>query len=209
MSPRIADRLADDHSYWEVRDAVAHWYTGRELVGGKFENTCGIVIKWLDNPKDFVIPTLSEEFRRCDLYRDHRTPDEKAAEQAALDEAQRLEEQDLADPPDEQPAVDPDAHDEPVPGSPEAHWQQVKCELQLEQGGTFDRWVNDTHVISHEEESNTFLIALPDAYRYDWVVNRLSKQIKRKLAVITGRPAAVEFKVIVPGAAGQGEGNSG
>ncbi len=209
MGSRVANRLAAHHSFWEIRDAVAHWYIGRELVGGKFENTCGIVIKWLDNPDEFTIPTLSDEFRRCELYRDHRTPDEKAAEQAALDEALRQEEQRQADPPEEQPADGQDVNDEPEPGSPEARWQQVKWELQLEQGGTFNRWVNDTHVISYEEESNAFLIALPDAYRYDWIVHRLSKQIKRKLAAISGRPAEVKFKVITPGSAGTGEVNDG
>ena len=69
--------------------------------------------------------------------------------------------------------------------------------------------MNDTYVLSHDEESNTFLISLPDAFRYDWIVNRLSKQIKRKLTVISGRPAEVKFKVIVPGNTGKEEVNDG
>ncbi|MFN8468976.1 MAG: chromosomal replication initiator protein DnaA [Caldilineaceae bacterium] len=66
--------------------------------------------------------------------------------------------------------------------------------MAIEQGGTFDRWVNDTWVIAYED--GEFLIGLPDAFRYDWIVNRLSRQIKRKLAVIVGRATIdVKFRV--------------
>ncbi len=68
---------------------------------------------------------------------------------------------------------------------PHAVWRQLQSELAIEQGGTFDRWVNDTWVIAYED--GEFLIGLPDAFRYDWIVNRLSRQIKRKLAVILHR----------------------
>jgi chromosomal replication initiator protein len=49
-------------------------------------------------------------------------------------------------------------------------------------------------VIAYED--GEFLIGLPDAFRYDWIVNRLSRQIKRKLAVIVGRSTIdVKFRV--------------
>jgi chromosomal replication initiator protein len=77
---------------------------------------------------------------------------------------------------------------------PHAVWRQLQSELAIEQGGTFDRWVHDTWVIAFED--GEFLIGLPDAFRYDWIVNRLSKQIKRKLAVIVGRSTInVKFRV--------------
>ena len=77
---------------------------------------------------------------------------------------------------------------------PHAVWRQLQSELAIEQGGTFDRWVNDTWVIAYED--GEFLIGLPDAFRYDWIVNRLSRQIKRKLAVIVGRATIdVKFRV--------------
>jgi chromosomal replication initiator protein len=77
---------------------------------------------------------------------------------------------------------------------PHAVWRQLQSELAIEQGGTFDRWVHDTWVIAYED--GEFLIGLPDAYRYDWIVNRLSRQIKRKLAVIVGRATIdVKFRV--------------
>jgi chromosomal replication initiator protein len=77
---------------------------------------------------------------------------------------------------------------------PHAVWRQLQSELAIEQGGSFDRWVNDTWVIAYED--GEFLIGLPDAFRYDWIVNRLSRQIKRKLAVIVGRATVdVKFRV--------------
>jgi chromosomal replication initiator protein len=77
---------------------------------------------------------------------------------------------------------------------PHAVWRQLQSELAIEQGGSFDRWVHDTWVIAYED--GEFLIGLPDAFRYDWIVNRLSKQIKRKLAVIVGRSTiSVKFRV--------------
>lgn len=74
-----------------------------------------------------------------------------------------------------------------------AVWRQVQAELAIEQGGSFDRWVHDTWVIAYED--GEFLIGLPDAFRYDWIVHRLSRQIKRKLDVIMGQPIDVKFRV--------------
>lgn len=195
MSPRIAERLASAHAFWEIRDAVAHWYSGRQSVGGRFDDTCGIVITWLDRPEDFVIPAMSDEYRRSDLYRDFRTPDELAAEHVALDEAQRPAVEDAVTP----QAGEPELRYEPDEGTPEWAWEQVKRELAVDQGGAFDRWVYDAGVLRHEDETNRFVIGLPDASRYDWIVSRLSMQIRRKLSVITGRPADVVFIVTETG----------
>jgi chromosomal replication initiator protein len=77
---------------------------------------------------------------------------------------------------------------------PHAAWRQLLSELAIEQNGSFDRWVHDTWVIAYED--GEFLIGLPDAFRYDWIVHRLSRQIKRKLAVIVGRSTIdVKFRV--------------
>lgn len=77
---------------------------------------------------------------------------------------------------------------------PHAVWRQLQSELAIEQGGSFDRWVHDTWVIAYED--GEFLIGLPDAFRYDWIVHRLSRQIKRKLSVILGRNTIdVKFRV--------------
>ncbi len=88
---------------------------------------------------------------------------------------------------------------------PHAVWRQLQSELAIEQGGAFDRWVNDTWVIAFED--GEFIIGLPDAFRYDWIVNRLSRQIKRKLAVIMGRSTIdVKFRVQTRPAAGSDAG---
>lgn len=193
MSPKIAERLAAAHPFWEIRDAVANWFLGRKSAGGRFDETPGIVITWLDKPDEFVIPTVAEEFRRLDLYRDFRTPDELAAEQAVLDEAQRQAEQDFEEPQALPAAASPELQYEPEEGTPAWVWQQVQKELHVEQGGSFGRWLDGTYVLAYIEETNAFGIVLPDALRADWVRNRLSKQIVRKLSVITRRPALVEF----------------
>lgn len=76
----------------------------------------------------------------------------------------------------------------------DAAWRQLQSELAIEQGGSFDRWVHDTWVIAYED--GEFIIGLPDAFRYDWIVNRLRTQIKRKLALIVGRSSIdVKFRV--------------
>lgn len=83
---------------------------------------------------------------------------------------------------------------EPNGFDPHAVWRQLQSELEIEQGGSFDKWVQDTWVIAYED--GEFLIGLPDAFRYDWIVHRLSRQIKRKLAVIVGRSTIdVKFRV--------------
>ena len=83
---------------------------------------------------------------------------------------------------------------EPNGFDPHAVWRQLQSELAIEQGGSFDRWVHDTWVIAFED--GEFIIGLPDAFRYDWIVHRLSRQIKRKLAVIVGRSTIdVKFRV--------------
>jgi hypothetical protein len=188
LGPKIAERLAKAHRFGDVRDAVAHWYCNRKSAGGKFEDTAGIVIRWLEEPDQFTIPLACDDFLHSDLAHDYRTPEELTAAAAAATEASQAQ----------PPAADP-APAEPEPGTPAAHWQQIVGELATEQGGSFGRWVHDTQLVNWEEETNTYTIGLPDAFRYDWIVNRLSKQINRKLQVITGRKASTEFIVTNPG----------
>jgi len=194
MSPKVAERLAANHPYHHIRDAVAHWWEGRKSVGGQFDERPGLVIFWLDNPEEFTIPVMSDTARSSDLFRCYQTPDELAAEQAAVDEAQRLadEEQQAL------PAAAAPTKAEPEPGTPEAYWQQVRKELEIEQAGTFDRWLDGTYVLAYIQETNAFGIVLPDATRADWIRHRLAKQIVRKLSVITRKPALVDFIVPTP-----------
>lgn len=194
MAPKIAERLAAANAFADVRDAVAHWWSNRHAVGGKFEDYPGIVIHWLDHQDDFTIPAADATWRNSDLGYDYRTPYEIAEEEAAeRDEEARLAELEVLQPLFS-PAPAPVSASPPEPNTPAAYWAQLQSELAIEQGGSFDRWVHDTWVIAYED--GEFLIGLPDAFRYDWIVHRLSRQIKRKLAVIMGRETVeVKFRV--------------
>jgi hypothetical protein len=180
MSKPAAERLAKAHPFDEVRDAVAHWYINRVA---KFGDHPGIVIHWLDNSDEFIIPTLAAEFRRSDIWRDYRTPDEiaedEANERAAAERLAQLETgpPGHAQPPDEPP---------PDPGTPAGAWRL----LQAEHSDHLRR----ATLLDHDSERNTFIVAAP-ADRIDWLRTRLARQAERKLTVITGRPATVEFTV--------------
>jgi hypothetical protein len=195
-----AERLAEAHPFRDVRDAVAHWWQNRKAAGGRFEDYPGIVVYWLDNLADTVLPLASDEFLRTDLARAYLPPDEAEADEAEAEEAAAAAATDL---PDHRPAPPPAPA--PDPGTPAAYWSQLVSELAIEQGGSFDRWVHDTWVLDHDAATNTYVIALPDAYRYDWIVNRLSKQIHRKMRVITGGDVVVTFTVAARPAAEGGE----
>jgi hypothetical protein len=75
-----AHRIARLHPFERVRDCVAAWWMNRKSVGGKLQNGPGIVLFWLDNwpgkPPNHYEPA---DWRREDLYRQHRTPAEVAA----------------------------------------------------------------------------------------------------------------------------------
>lgn len=87
-----AHRIARAHPFERVRDCVAAWWMNRKSVGGKLQNGPGIVIFWLDNwpdkPPNHYEPA---DWRRTELYRLHRTPDEVAAADGGTsdDEAER------------------------------------------------------------------------------------------------------------------------
>jgi hypothetical protein len=72
-------------------------------------------------------------------------------------------------------------------------WGQVVAEYAIEAGGTFERWLSDTKVASYDSSGNSFVVAVPDRFRIDWLRNRLARGVARKLSVMTGRPASVDF----------------
>ena len=184
--------LAAEHRFEYVRRVVAMFWD--RLQSGAVK--AGKVITALDD--SWGAPALDERFMATDFYRRHRLPEEVAAEaeaeRAAAQQAE-LEANDL--PGDNNPAAAPDPP--PEPGTPASYWAQLQQELAIEQGGSFDRWVHDTWVIAYNDgrdgSAAEFLIGLPDAFRYDWIVHRLSRQIKRKLAVILGHQVDVKFRV--------------
>jgi hypothetical protein len=72
-------------------------------------------------------------------------------------------------------------------------WKQVMAEFAIEAGGTYDRWLHGTTVVAHDPELNSFVVTVPDRFRIDWLRNRLACCVARKLAVMTGRAASVNF----------------
>ena len=76
-------------------------------------------------------------------------------------------------------------------------WQATLGQLQLEMTkGTFDTWVRDTTLLTHED--GTFVIGVANAYAKDWLENRLLSTIKRTLTNIVGRTVEVRFVVWTP-----------
>jgi chromosomal replication initiator protein len=73
-------------------------------------------------------------------------------------------------------------------------WQAALGELQLQMTkATFDTWVKNTHVISHED--GTFIIGVHNAFTKDWLENRLLTTIKRTLVGIVGHSVEVKFTI--------------
>jgi len=61
---------------------------------------------------------------------------------------------------------------------------------------TFDTWVRDTWIVSHEDDE--YIIGLPNSYARDWLENRLRNTIKRTLSSIVHRSVQVRFQVCTP-----------
>ena len=72
-------------------------------------------------------------------------------------------------------------------------WEQVVAESAIEAGGTYERWLNDTSLVAYDEGDNSFVVAVPDRFRIDWLRNRLARGVARKLSVMTRRQASVSF----------------
>ena len=90
---RHANRLAGLFPFEYIRDHVGAWYMNRRAAGGTLENGPGIVYVWLTQPGRGVRNGYDPaEWRKTDLYRMHRTPEEVAAGEAGDqgdDEAER------------------------------------------------------------------------------------------------------------------------
>lgn len=81
----------------------------------------------------------------------------------------------------EQPPVYPETFQgEKIPA--ETWWEQVLAEFAIEAGGTFERWLNDTSLVSYDASTNSFVVAVPDRFRIDWLRNRLARGVARKLS---------------------------
>jgi chromosomal replication initiator protein len=76
----------------------------------------------------------------------------------------------------------------------EQAWQAALGQLQLEMPrATFDTWLRGAALLTHED--GEYVIGVSDAYRKDWLENRLLGTVKRALSSIAGRSVDVRFVV--------------
>ncbi|MBI3244386.1 MAG: ATP-binding protein [Chloroflexi bacterium] len=73
-------------------------------------------------------------------------------------------------------------------------WLAALGELQLQlTKTTFDTWLRDTLLLSHDAEVNEFTIGVETPYAKDWLENRLLSTLKRTLSAVCGRPAQLKI----------------
>lgn len=73
-------------------------------------------------------------------------------------------------------------------------WQTVLGQLQREMPkAAFDTWVRDTQVVAFADHLLT--IGVHNTYARDWLENRLTAIVERKLAGVLGHPVKVRFVV--------------
>ena len=160
-----------------VREAVGAWWMNRKETGGKYDNHPGIVVHWLENHSSPVWPVPPGSWQRDPLYLQFRTRDERAEDDApSVDD-------------DWQPPPSPPRRQAPAPepGTPAAIWRQLQSDFALhQQAGSVDNLIQDSWVVAYAD--GAFTVGVADANRLDWAEKKLRPQVKRKLAVIMGRP---------------------
>lgn len=73
-------------------------------------------------------------------------------------------------------------------------WQTTLGQLQLQMTrATFDTWVKDTRIISHNDDQ--LVIGTKNPFAKDWLENRLTTTISRTVANVLGRPVSIQFEV--------------
>lgn len=73
-------------------------------------------------------------------------------------------------------------------------WQTTLGQLQMQMTqATFDTWVKDTHIASHEGDK--LIIGTKSAFAKDWLENRLAGTISRTVKNVVGYPVELEFVV--------------
>ena len=75
-------------------------------------------------------------------------------------------------------------------------WQATLGQLQMELSrAAYDTWVKNTHLISYDEPTATFMLGTANAYACDWLESRLKATLVNKLSGMMARPVEVQFKV--------------
>ena len=80
LAPKHANQLAGLVAFTVIRDHVAAWWMNRKSVGGPLYDGPGIVYRWLTDPAGAAPNAyIDADWRRTELYKLHRTPEEVAA----------------------------------------------------------------------------------------------------------------------------------
>jgi chromosomal replication initiator protein len=83
-------------------------------------------------------------------------------------------------------------------------WQATLGQLQMEMPrATFDTWLKGATLLTHED--GEYVIGVNDAYRKDWLENRLLGSVKRTLGQVANRSVEVRFVVWANGSGSKAE----
>jgi chromosomal replication initiator protein len=75
-------------------------------------------------------------------------------------------------------------------------WQATLGQLQMEMSkASFDTWVSSAEFLDYDEATGCFTIGVKNAYARDWLDDRLSATLSRKLTGMLGKPISTEIKV--------------
>jgi len=75
-------------------------------------------------------------------------------------------------------------------------WQATLGQLQMEMSkASFDTWVSSAEFLDYDEATGCFTIGVKNAYARDWLADRLSATLSRKLTGMLGKPISTEIKV--------------
>jgi len=181
---KTAKELAGRHRFELLRRAVGFWWSNRRSNGGEFSDKPGIVLTWLANLENTVIPEkLSMDFMLSDLYMNHLTADERAA--MAQDEADSEQYVDGA-------ALEED--DQPWPEMNE-FWavalERMRAELPAT---TFNTWMEGSRA-KFDDSALTCTVIVDSQTKRDWLNARLRQMITREVRKSTGYNLAVTIEV--------------
>lgn len=170
---RIAARFPLD----EIARQVFEWR--RQLQAGVVRHTGALLTRFERGFSAVIIP----EDRRTALWQRHMPdadPEPESGAESLAQLAARYVSAGYELPAGPLQRPDP----EPETGTPDHAWRQLAAELAQHLDGAVLK--------AHDSANNHFLAAAP-GHKVEWLNLRLAPQASRKLTVITGRPAAVQF----------------
>ena len=168
--PKTAKQLADRHPFDLIRRAVGHWWCNRRSKGGQFDERPGIVITWLTNLEETVIPPLSAEFMASTLYLNHRRKSEMIVD-------------DIND-----GATETDDELDTTQNWPEMNeYWAVALERMREKlpAGTFNTWLEGSRA-EFSDKDYSCVVVVDSVTKRDYLQSRLWQMISREINKSTG-----------------------